>query len=215
MDYKAFASFSGGKDCHLSIFRAQEAGWEVKFLFTMFQEDNEFSRAHHLPSFILERQAQAMGLELHRANSTWEEYEKNFKKAIRFLKGKGINSGVFGDIDLVEHREWVERVCKDEGIYPLLPLWGEEHQKVAQEIVKRGFVALVIMVNDRFLDSHYLGRRYDYSLIEELVNLGIDPCGEKGEFHTLVVDGPLYHYPIPYQWGEIKEEDGHHFIEVK
>ena len=215
MEYKAFVSFSGGKDCHLSILRAQETGWEVRFLFTMLQEDGEFSRAHHLPSFILERQARAMGLELHKANATWEEYEDNFKKAIRSLKGKGINSGVFGDIDLAEHREWVERVCKEEGIYPLLPLWGEEHQKVAQEMVKRGFVAFVIMVNDQFLDFHYLGRRYDYSLIEELISLGIDPCGEKGEFHTLVTDGPLYHYPITYQWGEIKEENGHHFIEVK
>lgn len=181
----------------------------------MLQEGGEFSRAHHLPSFVLERQARAMNLELQKANATWEEYEDKFKKVIRFLKRKEINGGVFGDIDLAEHREWIERICKEESIYPLLPLWGEEHQKVAREIVSRGFVAFLIMVNDQFLDSRYLGRRYDYSLVEELVNLGIDPCGEEGEFHTLVTDGPLYHHPVSYQWGEIKEENGHHFIEIK
>jgi len=212
---RAFASFSGGKDCHLSIFLAQKAGFKVEYLLNMTHQNGEVSRSHHLPASVIQKQAEKMNLQLIQRGASWGNYEENYRQVLRELHQKGITHGVFGDIDLEEHREWVERVCYSEGIEPFLPLWKKDHQEIARMIVKEGFKAHIIVVNDRFLTPDFLGKPYTLALIEELNKRGVDPCAEGGEFHTLITDGPLYQEPLQVEFGEIKQEDHYHFLEVK
>ncbi|MCD6156666.1 MAG: diphthine--ammonia ligase [Candidatus Atribacteria bacterium] len=215
MSHCAFASFSGGKDCHLSIFLAKKAGFSVKYLLNMAHPKGEISCSHHLHSSVLRKQAEKMNLQLIQRETSWKNYEENYRRALRELRWRGVTHGVFGDIDLEEHREWVERVCRSEGIEPFLPLWEKERQEVARMVVKEGFKAYIIVVNDDFLSAEFLGRPYTIETIEELSKRGVDPCAEGGEFHTLVIDGPLYQEPLQVEFGEVKKEGKSYFLEVK
>ena len=212
---RAFVSFSGGKDSHLSLFKAQKAGYTVCALLSMTDEDGQHSASHHLPLSILQNQAKFLGIPLLVRSTSWDEYERNFIESLHLLKGKGIEYGIFGDIDVIDHLQWIKRVCAIEEIEPILPLWGNDHIEVAKEFIGSNFEAYVVIVKDQILPLSYLGRRYDYTLINELLDLGVDPCGENGEFHTLVVNGPLYHHPLSYYFGDVYFDKGYHFIMIK
>lgn len=214
MPPKAFVSFSGGKDSHLSLWKAKAAGFDVVTLLSMVREDGAYSASHRIPVEILRRQSEALRIPIVVCPTSWEKYEDNFIACLEELKGKGITFGIFGDIDLPEHREWVERVCAQVDITPFLPLWGKDHHEVALEVVQAGFEAYVTVVRDGVLSPSFLGRRFDGALLEEFAKLGIDPCGERGEFHTLVVSGPLYRSPIPYTFGEIAFDGKCHYLVV-
>src|SRR3990170_4854086 len=118
---KIFASWSGGKDCALATYKAMAQGHYVSYRVNFVSEDGERSRSHGISSDALVRQAKAIGIPLIQVKTSWEEYEANFKKTIRELKKQGVEGGVFGDMDVAEHRQWVERVCGELGIKPLLP----------------------------------------------------------------------------------------------
>ncbi|MBC7217334.1 MAG: diphthine--ammonia ligase [Candidatus Caldatribacterium sp.] len=214
MPPKAFVSFSGGKDSHLSLWKAKAAGFDVVALLSMVREDGSYSASHRIPVEILRRQSEALRIPIVVCPTSWEEYEDNFIACLEDFREKGVTFGVFGDIDLPEHREWVERVCAQVGITPFLPLWGKDHHEVALEVVQVGFEAYVTVVRDGVLPPEFLGRRFDRVLLEEFAKLGIDPCGERGEFHTLVVSGPLYQNPIPYTFGEIAFDGKCHYLVV-
>lgn len=215
MGQQAFASFSGGKDCHFSIFEAKKRGFEIKYLLNMIEEDGQFSRSHHLPASLLREQANCLGIDIIQKRTTWNNYENNFKQTLLDLKQKNIFTGVFGDVDLEEHRVWIERISKETGIHPVLPLWGKDHLQIAREIIKSGFVAYLIVVNDKFLPPEYLGKKFDQKLVDRLISQGIDPLAEEGEFHTLVTDGPLYTKPLQFTWRKIIAQDGYHFLQVQ
>jgi uncharacterized protein (TIGR00290 family) len=134
---------------------------------------------------------------------------------LSLLKEQSIEYGIFGDIDVIEHRQWVERVCGIGEMEPFLPLWGYDHLEIAREFVHKGFEAFVVVVKDQLLPLPFVGRKYDEALINELLTLGVDPCGENGEFHTLVVNGPLYQRPLSCHFGEVFFDQGHHFIKVE
>ncbi len=212
---KAFASFSGGKDSHLSIYKAKMAGFEVQVLLSMVQEDGTRSASHCVPVEILRRQSDAMDIPLSVHPTSWTEYEANFLRALEELRRQGVTFGIFGDIDVPEHREWVERVCRKASIEPFLPLWGKDHREAAEEVVYLGFEAYITVVKEGALPREYLGRRYDKALVEELLSQGIDPCGEEGEFHTLVTSGPLYRHSIFYTFSGYGFDGKYHFLEVR
>ncbi|MFV9646535.1 MAG: hypothetical protein ACNYWU_11995 [Desulfobacterales bacterium] len=117
---KAFVSWSGGKDAALSYYRAMK-NFHVTHLLNMVAEDGQISRSHGIRTDILRLQAEAMGLTIVQPKSSWETYEAEFKKALSGLKGRGVEAGIFGDIDLDAHREWVERVSKESGMEAVLP----------------------------------------------------------------------------------------------
>ncbi len=214
MGPKAFLSFSGGKDSHLSLWKAKMAGFDVVALLSMVREDGEFSASHRIPVDILRRQSEALGIPIVICPTSWEEYEENFLACLEEFRDESVTFGVFGDIDLPEHREWVERVCAQAGLTPFLPLWGGNHEELALEVVRVGFEVYVTVVRDGVLPVTFLGRRFDEALIHELKALGVDPCGEKGEFHTLVVSGPLYRNPIPCTFGEVAFDGKCHYLVV-
>lgn len=209
-----FASWSGGKDACLAMHRiACERGAPGQLL-TMLDETGERSRGHHLRPCVLAAQAEALGVPIDMRATTWEQYEVRFKDALVQMKGVGLAEGVFGDIDLAEHREWVERVCAETGVIAHEPLWLEEREPLIEEFLEAGYVAVIVGVKDGVLDSELLGRTLDRQLVDELTAAGVDACGELGEYHTLVIDGPTFRHRVELVHGEELAFDGYRFLDL-
>ena len=188
---KAFCSWSGGKESALAFYKAKNAGIDVSYLVNMVSEDGSRSRSHGVNSELLRLQAESIGSRIVQTKTTWETYEELFKNGVRALKEEGVEAGIFGDIDLPEHRDWVERVCGEIGVEPILPLWGMEREELLKELVRSGFKAIVISTPK--LGKEWFGREITEGFIEDLkVKSDIDLCGEKGEYHTFVCDGPIF-----------------------
>lgn len=132
-----------------------------------------------------------MDLQLLAPSAGWTDYERVFVDALRELRASGHETALFGDIDLQAHREWEERVCREAGIAACLPLWHRDRLQLAHESIARGFEAVVFCVDSRHLGDEFCGRLFDESFIADLP-AGVDACGENGEFHTFVYDGPLF-----------------------
>ncbi|HEA46884.1 MAG TPA: diphthine--ammonia ligase, partial [bacterium] len=168
-----------------------------------------------LDSSLLRAQSDAMGVPIIQRKTTWENYEAVFKEAVSELRKEGIEIGIFGDIDMQEHRDWVERVCKEVKIKPLLPLWKEDREKLLKEFIRTGFKAIVVATKADLLGKEWLGRQIDEEFIKDLKRLGnIDLCGEKGEYHTFVFDGPIFKRPVKFAVNRKIFRDRHWFLEV-
>ncbi len=191
-----FTSWSGGKDCCLACYRAVARGLKVRYLANMVAEDGKRSYSHGLAPRVLEAQAQAIGIPLIQRRARRDNYEAEFKKMLLSLKEEGISGGVFGDIDLDEHRQWIERVCGDVAVTPYLPLWGEKQEELLKDFINLGFTAIVVAAKAELFDREWLGHKVDRDFLDHLEVLKetkeVTPCGEAGEYHTLVVDGPLF-----------------------
>jgi len=188
---RAFVSWSGGKDAALSCYRAMKH-YEISCLLNMVSEDGLTSRAHGVRTNVLRVQTDAMELPIIQQKTSWETYEREFKAAVSRLKQDGIEAGIFGDIDLAEHREWVERVCREVGVTAVLPIWEEKRDDLLREFIDEGFEAVVISVRNDVLGTEWLGRIIDSCFMADLSNMeNVDLAGERGEYHTLVVSGPI------------------------
>ncbi|MCL4482292.1 MAG: diphthine--ammonia ligase [Bacteroidetes bacterium] len=211
-----FSSWSGGKDCMLALYRIQKSGThQVKVLLNMCDADSDFSRSHDIRQDLVVRQAEALGIWLLQPKTNRAGYEQNFKAVLLKLKEQGITGGVFGDIYLWEHREWIERVCAECGIEAIFPLWDNPVSELAAEIIGGGFKTLTVSVNAKQLTEDFLGRVYDSDFVEELSKMeGIDICAELGEFHTFVYDGPNFSHPVSFQKGMVSFRDSHWFLEI-
>jgi uncharacterized protein (TIGR00290 family) len=193
---KVVCLWSGGKDSCFACYKAKNAGHEILALFNFTDAENKNSSSHGLPAELIVKQAELIGIPLMQKPMPKERYEAEFKVLISDWKKKeGIEGIVFGDIYLQEHKEWIDRVCRELKVEPILPLWEKNTKELLLEMINSGFKAIVVTTNPNLLGKEWLGRRIDKKFIEEL-KVGIDPCGEKGEFHTLVVDGPMFSKPI-------------------
>ncbi|MBN2186543.1 MAG: diphthine--ammonia ligase [Dehalococcoidia bacterium] len=208
---KVFASWSGGKDCAMATHKALSQGHQVLYLVNFLSEDGRRSRSHGIKAEVLDLQAKATGIPMMQVKTSWENYEENFKKAVMELKEKGIEGGVFGDMDVEEHRKWVERVCTELGIKPILPLWKIDPGELLAEFWENGFEAKVVATR---LDKGLLGKNVDEALLPELERFNSHPCGESGEYHTLVTDGPIFNRPLKVALGKQYKRDNVWFTEI-
>ncbi len=215
MQKSFITSWSGGKDSALAFYRAVQQGHVPIALFTMFEEDGQYSKSHGFQKQIVEAQAQRMGLPLVIGESTWESYEQEFLAHLKKFKEQGIEMGVYGDIDLEDHRLWVEKVSGHAGIDVLHPLWQEPRRSLLAELVDEEFQAVITIVDTNRVDEQFLGRVFTHELIEELEALGIDACGEEGEFHTILIDGPIFVEPLPVEFGGIQRNGHYAMLDVK
>lgn len=196
-------SWSGGKDSALAFHRALKAGLRPVALLTMFKEDGERSRSHGLRPGILAAQAEALGLPLLQGHATWDGYEAAFIGKLAEAKALGAKAAVFGDIDLQPHRDWEEKVCAAVELAPLLPLWLEPRRKLVDELFREGFQARLVAVREGRLPMEFLGRTLDPALVDEIEAHGCDACGEEGEYHSVVVDGPGFANPLRLEAGAV------------
>jgi len=208
------ASWSGGKDSAMAYYRAIQSGMTPERLLTMFQEDEEVSKSHALSYEVVQAQAERLGIPLMIRGAGWDDYEMKFIDAMDECREAGITHGVFGDIDLEGHLEWVQKTCAKSGIIPIHPLWQEPRRAILDELLDIGFEAVIVVVNKTMMPAEYVGRTFTRELMDELEELGIDSCGENGEFHTVVVDGPIFSSRLPVIFGDIHENDGYVFLTV-
>ena len=211
---KAVVSWSGGKDSCLAVHRAVAAGLRPQALLTAMIENGTRSRSHGLRLELLQAQARSLGLPLVTRATSWEDYDETMHAALSLLAGDGVEVGVFGDIDLEPHREWVAGVCARAGIEPFHPLWQEPRLALLAELLQLGYEAVVVAIKDAVLPAELLGRRLDRTLVEELVAHGVDACGEEGEYHTAVLDGPLFREKIHARPGALVLRDGYRFLDL-
>ncbi len=195
---RAISSWSGGKDSCLACYKAIKQGFQVEYLLNFISQESKRGCFHGLESRLLKHQAELIGIPLvqKEVSPDMEKYEEEFKKAVIELKGTEINNMVFGDIYLLEHESWIERVCNDLNIKALEPLWNNTPEQIIDEFVGLGFKAVIVSCKADIMSKNYLGRIIDKKLAGELKAKKICPCGENGEFHTLVIDGPIFKKPI-------------------
>ncbi|MFW6149984.1 MAG: diphthine--ammonia ligase [Chloroflexota bacterium] len=208
---QCFASWSGGKESALALYRAIGQGYRPARLLNFTSEDGQTSRSHGLSASALRVQANAIDVPLLQVSTSWQEYEANFKRAVKGLRKEGVEAGIFGDIDLQEHREWIERVCGEEGIHPVLPLWGSDQHALVRDFLRLGFRARVVATG---LAPELLGSYLDEAFLDRLAAYGCTPCGEAGEYHTFVVAGPIFKAPLVLTDGSHYTRDGVHFLEL-
>jgi len=189
---KVFVSWSGGKDSYLSLLKAAEAGLEIGSLVTFIQEDQACSMSHGLPLPLLQKQSRALGIPHLSEPVVWKSYEKGFQRVVTELKQQGFRGGVFGDINLPEHRQWVEQACRRADIMPYLPLWGMEEEAVLAQLLEKKAELLIVAIRCDLLAEKWLGGYLGQEFIHELKSRDISVCGERGEYHTLAVYGPLF-----------------------
>jgi uncharacterized protein (TIGR00290 family) len=185
-------SWSGGKDSCFALMQAIQMGYTPKVLLNVLNEKGKISRSHGIPSGILQMQADAAGLPVHLISSSWQEYEKHFTNALSMLKEKyQLTHAVFGDIDLQAHRDWEEKVCNNAALTAVLPIWKQNRKKLVMQMLESGIETMIVSCNET-MGERFIGQIINVELVNELESLGIDTCGENGEFHTLVLDCPLF-----------------------
>ncbi len=210
-----FCSWSGGKDSCLALYKMLAEGNVCKALFTMVDESGKNSRSHGLSPDLLKLQADSIGIPLITSNAAWDEYEKVFTEKLISFKSSGITAGVFGDIDLDAHRLWEEKVCSSVQMNAILPLWKFSRAQLIKEFVDENFKAMIVVVNTGYMPDKFLGRVIDKELIVELESIGVDPCGENGEYHSFVFDGPIFLKKIDFKKSDIVYSNEYAFLQLK
>lgn len=191
---KIIASWSGGKDSCLACYKVIQQRHEVLFLLNFISRETQRGCFHGIDSKLMQAQAEAIGIPLVQKETTpdMKKYEEEFKEAVLELKKARIEGMVFGDVYLDEHKEWVERVCREIGIVPFEPLWHLSSEKIVEEFIGLGFKAIIVSAKADLFEENFVGREIDRDFLEFMKEKKICPCGENGEFHTFVYDGPIF-----------------------
>ncbi|SEL73912.1 MJ0570-related uncharacterized domain-containing protein [Chitinophaga rupis] len=193
---RSVVSWSGGKDSCYAMMQAKAAGYQPVVLLNMMNENGQISRSHGLPHAVLMEQASMLEMVVVTVPASWESYEERFIATLQQLvEIYEVKAAVFGDIDLQPHRDWEEKVCAAAGIEAVLPLWQQPRHQLVMEMLQSGIKTMIVSCNTH-LGPDFLGRILDEDLVKELEAKGVDVCGENGEFHTLVLDCPLFKHPV-------------------
>lgn len=211
-------SWSSGKDSAFALYELRkDPRVNVVALLTTINETHERVAMHAVRDKLLGRQAEEMGLKLHRikipAGCTNEIYEARMKEAIAIAAHEGVTHMAFGDLFLEDIKNYRETMLKPTGMAAIFPLWKRPTAKLAREMIAIGQKAIITCVDPKKLPASFAGREFDESFLNDLPAT-VDPCGENGEFHSFVYDSPLFKKPIPVQVGEVVERDGFIFADV-
>jgi uncharacterized protein (TIGR00290 family) len=193
VNMKAACCWSGGKDSAFAYWKAKSDGIEIAKIINFVTEGAGRCCFHGIPTGLIVDQAKAMNVQLMQVEmpESMEGYEERFRQMLRDLKSEGIHSMVFGDIYLDEHKEWIERVCGLEEIAPILPLWSCDPEKLICKMESSGFEAVVVSCLER-LGQDFVGRIITRRILDYFEKEKICPCGEHGEYHTIVTDAPMF-----------------------
>ena len=207
MSEKVLFTWSGGKDSALALYELQKRdGCEVAALLTTLTEDYDRISMHGVRSILLEKQAECLGLPIEKVylskNSSNEEYEASMREVLQRYLTFGVSSVVFGDIFLEDLRKYREDNLSKIGMKAVFPIWKRDTTELAHEFIDLGFRAVIICVDSSLLDKTFVGRLFDRQLLSELP-ANVDPCGENGEFHSFVYDGPIFQKRVSYKKGEV------------
>ncbi len=213
---KAIALWSGGKDSCFACYKAKSEGYDIVNIINFADSRGNNSISHGLSSRIIERQAASIDIPFLQKPMPDKEYRREFINLIdKFKKEKRIGGIVFGDIYLQEHKDWIDGICAEAKIEGIFPIWTKDTSRLINEIIGAGFKSIVVSVQKGILGKDWLGRQVNAEFTEDLKAFGhIDLCGEKGEFHTFVYDGPLFKNPVSFHVGKITSGEKYCFLEV-
>ena len=195
---KVITAWSGGKDSCFAYFKAVKSGLDIVSLVT-FMQSEDMSNFHGIRADLLDAQAKAIGVPLAKKVTTPATYEQVFKDTLLSFKAQGVTGIVTGDIyEVAQHEEkWLERICRETGYTPVRPLWQGNTTELFKEFIGAGFKATVVRTKLSILGTEWLGRELDNKFLNDIQKVkGVDPCGEGGEYHTVVTDGPVFKQAI-------------------
>lgn len=207
---------SGGKDSTLALDRARRNGLDVRFFANIYEGSTGRVRFHGVRAELVAAQARALGLDCVQVHTHPEPFEPVFQDLLARLKARGCTGIVFGNIHLADVRAWYEARVTAAGLQHVEPLWGDPAIELLHEVVERGYHALVVSVDLTQNAAGFLGRELDADLVIEIgITDDLDACGERGEYHTFVYDGPTFATPVPIHRGRTVEIDGHRFLDLE
>jgi len=210
--------WSGGKDSAMALqMLLQRTDLSICALLTTVTEGYERISMHGVRRELLQRQAEAIGLPLQEVRIPPQcsnpSYEERMEEALRLHFEKGVRRVAFGDIFLEDLRIYRERNLARIGMSGIFPIWKRDTRELADQFCGEGFRAVAVCVDGRVLDRSFAGRELNREFFSDLPK-GVDPCGENGEFHTFVFDGPIFHGALNYRTGEIVERDEFFFCDL-
>ncbi len=218
MLHKTWVSWSSGKDSAFALHQLRkQKEFEVTGLLTTINDTFQRVAMHSVREALLMRQAKELSLPLHRVKIPYpcsnEIYEKQMLGAIEEARRQGVSHMMFGDLFLEDIRTYREKRLEYTGITPVFPIWKRPTDILAREMIASGVKAIITCVDPKQLPASFAGRQFDERFLTDLPK-GVDPCGERGEFHTFVYDGPMFQNSINVRAGEIIERDGFVFADV-
>lgn len=216
---RVLLAWSSGKDSAWALHVLRQAGdVDVVALLTTFNQEFDRVAMHAVRRSLVEAQAEVAGLPLIDVPLPWpcsnDDYEAAMTAALATARSRyAISHVAFGDLFLEDVRQYRESRLRDTGLTPLFPLWGLPTQALARSMVRGGLKARITCIDPRSLDPAFVGRNFDAAFLDDLPD-GVDPCGERGEFHSFAHDGPMFSKPIPVQLGEIVTREGFVFADL-
>ncbi|MBE7491136.1 MAG: adenine nucleotide alpha hydrolase [Planctomycetes bacterium] len=210
-------SWSSGKDSAWTLHTLRQQGVAVTGLLTTVNVTHDRVAMHAVRRELLRAQADAAGLPLHEVELPWpcsnEIYEQQMARACAQARSRGVTHMAFGDLFLADVRKYREDRLAPTGLQPLFPLWGRDTARLARDMVGGGLRAVLTCVDPAQIDAKFAGREFDARLLAELPP-GCDPCGERGEFHTFVFEGPMFRVPLAVKAGPVVTRDGFVFADL-
>jgi uncharacterized protein (TIGR00290 family) len=204
---RAYMNWSGGKDSALALNRIlEDPTYRVQGLLTSMNAAADRISMHDVPRQLLEAQAASIGIPLRTMELPHQPamgaYEEVMRENVALLKAEGCTHAIFGDIFLEDLRRYREEKLESMDLTCIFPLWKAPAGQLMREFLEKGFKAIVVCVNTRWLDKSFCGRLIDETFLQDLP-ADVDPCGENGEYHSFVFEGPIFSHPIPYEKGDI------------
>jgi uncharacterized protein (TIGR00290 family) len=202
MREKVIVAWSGGKDSALALYEVLNSGsYEVLELLTTVTKDHDRISIHGVRRVLLEQQAKALRIPLEQMfimkGASDVEYESELLKTLKRHRDNGVFSVLFGDVFLEDVRKYRERILVKAGMNGIFPLWKKGTKELALKFINLGFKAVITSIDSNVLGKDFVGREYDKQFLSDLP-ADVDPCGENGEFHSFVYDGPIFHEKVSF-----------------
>ncbi len=207
-------SYSGGKDSVLALHHMLAAGHTPVGLLVTVNRALQRSWFHGVELPLLEQISASLDIPLIPCVCGPDDYNEALEQGMRQARAMGAQACVFGDIDLEDHLAWCQQRCDAVGLERIHPLWHRDRERNTREVISLGYQAIIKCVRNQDLPQSFLGRMLDEALLQEMLRRGVDVCGETGEYHTLVVGGPLFHRPVRWQCREILDFGDHSAINI-
>ncbi|MDR2360688.1 MAG: diphthine--ammonia ligase [Oscillospiraceae bacterium] len=212
---KVAVSYSGGKDSALAFYRARKSGYDPISLVITYNNSVGRSWFHGVPEDVLRNVAASIGLPIEiAAVGSGDDYGRDFESALERLRGRGVQACVFGDIDIAAHKQWCETRCHNADIKSIFPLWQENRRALVYELIDAGFKAVITIVDTTALSEKFLGKTLTRALADEIDAAGADICGENGEYHSFVYDGPIFNERVNVTFRDVMRSGNYAILPV-
>jgi len=208
-------SWSGGKDSALALYEILKTeSYNIVSLVTTVTEEYDRISVHGVRNDLLEKQTKSLKLPLHKINNpkncSNNIYERNLTETLSIYKNKGITEVAFGDIFLEDVKEYRDELLKKMGMKGIYPIWQKNSKELAKVFIESGFRAITTCIDSQQIHKNFAGKEYDQDFLDDLPDTA-DPCGENGEFHTFVYNGPIFNVKVNFIIGDIVLRDNRFF----